>query len=69
MENVVGSNYSKMNNARTSIGMDSTGIINNDRLEVIKSKVDILAREKQIKNTNNKIYYTLKQKQNPNNAR
>ena len=58
-------NGTNMDNAN----MDSIKIINDNELGVIKGEIDILAKEKQIKNVNSEIYYTPKQEQNFNNTK
>lgn len=49
---------SEINSAEIGNGIDSTEIIKDNRPKMTKSKIDIIAKEKQTKNANSEIYYT-----------
>lgn len=48
-----------MNNAKTNTVINKNRIINNNILKIVKNKINIIIKEKQIKDANNKIYYIL----------
>lgn len=53
--------YSEVDGAKTNADMDGTEIMDNNRPRATEDKVDIVTREKQIKDAKSKIYYAPKQ--------
>lgn len=68
ISDVVEPGCSKVDSAETSVCMDGTRTINNNKLKEVKSKINIIAKKKQT-NANNNNYYVLKWEQNLNNTR
>ena len=50
--------YNGVANAETSVCVDNSGTLDNDRPRVTKGKVDIIAKKKQT-DANNEIYYAI----------
>lgn len=56
MDDAIGPDCSNVGGAKTSVCIDSSGMMDDNRLGRVKSKVDIIAREKQT-DDNREIYY------------